>query len=172
MRNTLITAWGIAVILAGCNRTSPQELSLQARQAMDMQNYPMAIEVYTRLVADHPRTPEADTAAYMIATIYNNNLREFEKAVGAYRAYLQRYPDGRQSPMALFLIGYLYNNELHNLDSAAATYRAFLAAYPEHDMAPSAKFELDNLGVPPERLIPQDVTAAGGGHSDSTGVRR
>jgi outer membrane protein assembly factor BamD (BamD/ComL family) len=160
MWRTLIFALGVGVFLAGCNRTSPEDLSLQARQAMDMQNFPMAVETYTRLIADHPRSPEADTAAYMIATIYNNNLREYEKAIAAYREYRQRYPEGPQAPMALFLIGYLYNNELHNLDSAAAVYRSFLTLYPEHEMAPSAKFELDNLGVPPEKLIPQDVTAA------------
>jgi outer membrane protein assembly factor BamD (BamD/ComL family) len=160
MRRMLIILSGVCTLVGGCNRTSPEEQMMQAQQAMDMQNFTMAIEIYSRVITDHSSSPQADTSAFMIATIYNNNLRDYEKAVGAYRDYLKRYPEGRQAPMALFLIGYLYNNELRNLDSAAAAYRSFLAVYPDHDMAPSAKFELDNLGKTPEQLIPQDVTAA------------
>lgn len=156
MWRTLIVMCSVAALFAGCNRTSPEELMTQARQAADMQNFPMAIEIYGRVLADHPRTPQADTSAFMIATIYNNDLREYEKAIGAYREYLTRYPEGPHAPTALFLIGYLYNNELRNLDSAAATYRAFLAAYPDHEMAVSARFELENLGKPAEMLIPQE----------------
>jgi outer membrane protein assembly factor BamD (BamD/ComL family) len=157
MWRTLLIACSIAALFAGCNRTSPEELMTQAQQALDMQNFPMAIEVYTRVIADHSRTLQADTAAFMIPTIYNNDLREYEKAIGAYRDYLARYPEGSHAPTALFLIAYLYNNELHNLDSAAATYRAFLAAYPDHEMVASARFELDNLGKPADMLIPQDT---------------
>jgi tetratricopeptide (TPR) repeat protein len=160
MWKTLIAVCGAAVLIAGCNRTSPEELMQQAQAAFNMQNFPMAIEIYTRVVADHPKSFQADTSAFMIATIYNNDLRDYEKAIGAYRDYLKRYPEGAHAPMALFLIGYLYNNELRNLDSAAATYRAFLAAYPDHEMAPSARFELDNLGKPPEMLVPQEVQTA------------
>lgn len=146
-----------AALATGCNRTSPEELMKQAEEARAMQNFPLAIELYTRVIAEHPKSLQAETAAFLIGTTYNNDLRDYEKAIPAYRDFLSRYPQGAQAPMALFMIAYLFHNELRNLDSAGAAYREFLAAYPEHEMTPSAKFELENLGKSPEELIPNEV---------------
>jgi TolA-binding protein len=157
MWRTLILVCGVIVLCAGCKRTPPGEMMNEAKSAYDMKNFPMAIESYQKVLEEHPASVEAETAAFMIATIYNNDVRDQQKAVGAYRDYLARFPEGPRAPMALFLIGYLYNNELHNLDSAAAVYKEFLVRYPDHEMARSARFELENLGKPAEMLVPPDA---------------
>ena len=170
MWRVLVPVWCLLLATAGCSRTSPDELLRQAEEARAMQNFPMAIELYTRVIEDHPKSAQAEVSAFMIATTYNNDLRDYEKAIPAYREYLTRYPGAAQAPMAQFLIGYLYHNELRNLDSAAAAYRAFLAMYPDHELARSATFELENLGRPAEELIPQDI--AGTSPKENAGSKK
>jgi len=160
MWRSLIPVCCVLLVIGGCNRTSPEELLKEAEQARAVQNFPMAIELYTRVITEHPKSAQAEVSAFMIAATYNDDLRDYEKAISAYREYLQRYPQSAQAPKAQFLIGYLYHNELRNLDSAAAAYRTFLASYPDNEMAPSAQFELDNLGKPAEELIPQGLAGS------------
>ena len=148
-----------ALVCAGCNKPSTEELSAKAREALEAKNYSLAIEHYTRIVQDYPESAAAESSMFVIGSIRSNDTHEYVEAINAYRSYLGRYPDGNRAAEAMFLIGYIYNNELHALDSAAQAYRMFLAAYPNHPMAQSAQFELDNLGKSPEDLLPKDVVA-------------
>ncbi len=125
----------------------------KAEETRKAQNFPLAIEQYSLVIREHPKSDLAETSQFMLATVYHNDTHEYQKAINEYARYAQIYPEGKQNATAMFLIGFLYNNELHNLDSAAVAYRNFLAKYPQHEMASSAKFELDNLGKPPEELL-------------------
>ena len=115
----------------------------------------VALENYSKLVADHPESELVESSLFNIATIHNNTTHDHQKAVAAYKRYFDLYPDGTQAPLSLFMIGYIYGNELYNLDSAAVAYRRFLDMYPQHEMALSAQFELNNLGKTPDELLPQ-----------------
>lgn len=154
MQKMLIAALCGLSLLAGCSRSSPDELWERAESARVAGDFEQAITLYRELVADHPRAQQAEAAAFMIASTYSNDVKDYDKAVAAFTDYLRLYPLGSQAPMALFLKAYLYHNALEKLDSAAAAYRAFIREYPEHEMVPSARFELDNLGRSPEELIP------------------
>ena len=114
------------------------------------------LDDYSRLVDRYEDAPESEVALFRRAVIYHNDLKEFEGAVSDYKLYAQRYPESPKTPLVMFLVGYIYNNELHSLDSAGAAYRRFLEKFPDHEMATSARFELDNLGKPPEEIILKD----------------
>ncbi|MFN0159078.1 MAG: tetratricopeptide repeat protein [Bacteroidota bacterium] len=144
----------LVFVLAGCGGPSPEEMFARAGEAVDARDFPLAIAEFTKLVEAHPESEQAEVSMFTIATIYNNELHEFDKAIEAYKKYLSLNPDGTKAPEASFLIAYLYHNELKNLDSAAVAYRAFLDRFPDHEMAPSAKFELEHLGKSPEELLP------------------
>jgi outer membrane protein assembly factor BamD (BamD/ComL family) len=159
MRSILSLLVLSALSLVGCNRLSPEELWLKAEEARGRRNYDLAAEHYTAILNDHPQSQYAESAAMMIATMYNNESREFAKAVDAYKVYVARFPDSGQAPIARFMVGFLYHNELKQLDSAAVWFRSFLDRHPDHEMAPSARFELENLGRSPDELVPADTTA-------------
>ena len=158
MKMLCITAV-VALVFAGCNRPSTEELSAKAKEAYDAKNYPAAIEHLTQIVQDYPESAAAESSMFAIGTIRSNDTHEYVGAINAYKEYFGRYPNGERAAEAMFLVGYIYNNELHALDSAAQAYRMFLAAYSRHPMAQSAQFELDNLGKAPEDLLPKDEVA-------------
>lgn len=157
------------LLVAGCSKPSAEdsmrnaeEAEAAAVRALDSVKsvdaarslFHPVIAGYAKVIEDHPGHVLAEVALFHVATIRNNYTHEIPEALEAYRTYVARYPEGNQAPMSMFLIGYLYNNELHNIDSAGAAYRRFLAKYPDHEMALSAQFELNNLGKPPEELLP------------------
>jgi len=157
MKAVIAHSVGLALLLAGCSRTSPEELFSKGQDAHKLKDYPIAIAQYTLLIENHPDRPEAETSQFLLATVYNDGTHEYQKAVDAFKTYTHRYPDGKEGPTALFMVGYLYNNELRNLDSAAAAYQRFLEKYPDHEMATSAQFELANLGKSADELLPKPV---------------
>jgi TolA-binding protein len=144
----------VLALLSGCSKPSPEEYLGKANVAINEKNFNVAIEEYEKLIADHPRSPQAEEAMLAIARIQADELKDYRRAVNSYKRYLDTYPEGKQAPIALFLSAYLYHNELNDLGNAKLMYEQFLAKYPTHEMAVSAKFELENLGKKPEELIP------------------
>jgi outer membrane protein assembly factor BamD (BamD/ComL family) len=142
------------VALTGCSKPSPDEYMGKATVAINERNFNVAIEEYEKLIADHPQSPQAEEALYMIAKLQNDELKNYPRAIEVYKRYLDMYPQGKYAPVTVFLSAYLYHNELNDLPHAKEMYERFLASYPDHEMAPSAKFELDNLGKKPEELLP------------------
>lgn len=154
MKDAFILTMFTAMLVAGCGKPDPGEYLAKAKMAMDSSKYAIAIEECENLIKEHPASPEADEAMFLIATARNDAMRDFPGAVEAYKRYLTAYPQGKKAPLALFMTGYVCNNELHDYTAARAAYEQFLATYPDHEMAISAKFELENLGKKPEDLLP------------------
>jgi outer membrane protein assembly factor BamD (BamD/ComL family) len=167
----LLSVLGLGVILLGCSSAPPEDMlatavqeEALARQAADTvleasaraRLFEPAVAAYEKLLEAHPNSPQAQEGMFRLATIYNNDVRDFPKAVAMYRSYAERFPEGEKAAVAMFLIGYVYNNELRMLDSAKVAYERFLKTYPNHEMAISAQFELNTLGKPPEELVPKD----------------
>lgn len=159
MRAHLLVALASLTVVAGCSRMSPEERWANGEAARLQRNHDLALEHYRAILADHPASAQAEPAAYAIATIYNNELRDFPNAVEAYKMYLREFPHAESAPVARFMVAFVYHNELKQLDSAAVWFRSFLEKHPEHEMAPSAQFELQNLGRSPDDLIPRDSAA-------------
>jgi len=169
MMRFFVVTW-CCITLVGCSKPSAEESFSAAEKAQheaeasfDVSGafqdslFNAAIELYERVVEDHPDNPLAELALFRKAELHNNGLRNFPDAIGTFRRYLAMYPNTPQAPVSLFMMGFLYANELRQLDSAAAVYRRFLASYPEHELSGSARAELDNLGKSPEEIIEKQL---------------
>lgn len=160
MRGVIPLILAAAVGLAGCSRVSPEERWTAAETARVQRAFDVALQNYTALLEDHPASAQAEPAAMSIASIYNNELRDFPKAIEAYKNYLRLFPDADAAPVARFMVGFIYHNELKQLDSAGVWFRTFLDRHPDHEMASSARFELENLGRSPDELVPHDTAGS------------
>src|SRR5713226_952471 len=139
------------IVIASCSRLNEDELLQGAQAAYEQKNFQEALDKLHELVERFPKGTHAETAQFLTAKIYNDELHDYQKAISAYRTYRRLFPDSARASTALFLIGFIYNNELRQYDSAKATYEQFLALYPNHEMAPSTKFELETPGRNPEK---------------------
>ncbi len=171
MKNLLAIVAASAIVITGCSKPSAEEYFTKGQKAHELAQHQAdtlknpillpglfqpSIDEFTKLVDAYPKTEQAETAMFLIASIRNNETHQPDMAVVAYKRYLSLFPEGKQAALASFMVGYLYNNELHELDSARVAYTRFLEKYPNHEMATSAKFELDNLGKSPEDLLPKE----------------
>jgi len=154
MNNILTIALMTMIGLAGCGRPSADEYFTLAENARNAGDMNIALDNYRQVVQHYPQSDKAEESQFVIASILQNNLRQYPEAVAEYRRFEHLFPHSSKAPAAVFLEGYIFNNELKNNDSAAAAYKRFLAAYPEHEMAASAQFELEHLGKSPEELLP------------------
>ena len=149
----------LVLLLSSCSRKTDEQLFKEGQQAQGQKDFLLAVDRYQELVDKYPKSSHADSAQFLTALIYNNDLREMEKAVKAYQQVYTKFPQSQMAPTAMFLVAFLFNNELHQLDSARNLYYTFLQQYHTHELAPSAKFELESLGKDPSQLISQDVLA-------------
>jgi outer membrane protein assembly factor BamD (BamD/ComL family) len=85
-------------------------------------------------------------------------LQEFKKGTDINKVYnqyqkiYQSFSESKYAEEALFYIGYMNHNNFHQLDSARHYFNLFIEKFPNSDLVASAKFEIDNLGVPPDDL--------------------
>jgi outer membrane protein assembly factor BamD (BamD/ComL family) len=142
------------IVFTGCSKPTPEEYVGKATVAINEKNFVLAVEEYEKLIADHPKSVQAEMAMFTVAKIHSDELKNFPKAIDAYKRYVEMYPEGKQAPLAMFLTAYIYHNEMNDLGNAKIAYEAFLAKFPDHEMALSARFELQNLGKKPEELLP------------------
>ncbi len=159
MKHILSTALLLtfALTLLSCSRVSEEELWKSSETLLQEQKNAEAIEKLKEIVKEHPKGQKSSEAQLLIATIYNNDLHDFEKAIAEYKKFVELFPDDLQVPKAMFLIGFVYNNQLHSFDSAKIAYEAFLEKFPHHELAPSAQMEIQTLGKSPEELIQPEV---------------
>ena len=72
-----------------------------AQQKGDMQG---AITLYERLLDEYPQSDLGDEAQFMIAFIYEEYLKDIEKARGAYQRVIDRYPNSELAASARQLL--------------------------------------------------------------------
>lgn len=143
----------LSLFIGSCSGASEDELFQLAQTEAEQQNYLAAVQHLEQLIDRFPQGEHAEEALFLLGNIYNDNLQKPRQAIAVYRRLHAVFPRGEKSPKALFLIGFIYNNVLHQYDSARIAYEQFLREYPQHEMAESAKFEIDNLGTPPDELF-------------------
>jgi outer membrane protein assembly factor BamD (BamD/ComL family) len=161
--------FAVALIAAGCAKSTPRELYDRADKAeaaaikmLDSireeskvrSAFAPALEGFDEIAKAFPADSIAEVAIFRAANIRNNYTGQSAEAVLGFKDYVAKYPAGRQTEMAMFLIGFVYNNSLHQMDSAGAAYKRFLDKYPDSQYATAARFELSTLGKSPEELLP------------------
>ncbi len=145
------------LIFSSCSRISEEELWSSAEKNYLEQKLNEAINDYREIVKKYPKSTKADSAQFLIASIYNNELQDFRNAITEYKKFTELFPNDYKTPKALFLIGFIYNNQLHEIDSAKIVYEEFIAKYPDDELAPSAQMEIITLGKDPSELIQPEL---------------
>ena len=140
-----------------CSRISEEDLWISADQEYKQHNYMSAIAKYQEIVEKFKNNPRADSAQYLIASIYNNELQEYRNAISEYRKLVKLFPNSQKSPKVMFLIGFIYNNQLNEYDSARIAYEEFIEKYPNDDLVQDAQIEIATLGKDPSELIPPEI---------------
>jgi len=164
-----------SLAIVGCSKYTAEDYFQRGQQALEAARhaadtlsspqavrplYRPALDAYSSLMTEYPKSPQAEEALFTVGTIQNNDLHDPAEAISYFRRYVDLYPDGSHAHVAMFLIGFLYNNELHDTAQAAPAYRRFLEKYPHDEMALSAQMELNTLGKSPDELIQKQVAAA------------
>ncbi|WP_460615012.1 type IX secretion system periplasmic lipoprotein PorW/SprE [Hymenobacter seoulensis] len=72
---------------------------------------------------------QTEEALYQLGGIYNQELREKNKAVETYETLLTRYPQGKHTPETLYIL-YLLHKEQNNLTKAEGYANRLRQAYP------------------------------------------
>lgn len=130
-----------------------EEADLRAEPVQNiMKQLAQAYMSYASIKPDSPSSPN-----YLIkaADIYEQNLQEYNQALSILDTILIRYPNDKRSGYALFKKGFIYHNLLSDLDSAEQIYNRFIERHPEHELIPSALREIEELGIPPSRILEQ-----------------
>jgi len=139
--------------LAGCSRKEDLTLLKKADLEYQKKNLKNAIELYNRFVQTYPKSSKSSEALFKLAQIYLNDLRMPKEAIKFFEQICENYPETKEAMNSLFMLGFIYANELHNYNEARRYYQKFIERYPNSELALSAKFELENLGKEPEKII-------------------
>lgn len=157
---SLISIIVISLIFFGCNSKSPQEYFSEAGINIENKEYKEAVTKLEYIVKEFPESSEAPQSLMKLALIYQGrsfeNIRadsSFMKSAYYYGEVFNKYPNSKAAPKALFMSGFIYANELHNFTEAKKIYEKFLETYPNDELVSSAKEEINNLGVPAEKII-------------------
>lgn len=88
------TAEELAALVQGSNPDQYADLMLKAAGlAKTIEEPRKAIELYHKVAIGMPKHPKAPTALFMLAFVYENDMRDLFKAKAAYEAFLERYPN-------------------------------------------------------------------------------
>jgi TolA-binding protein len=118
----------------------------------DVGNYEGAVDEYQNILKFYPEDEYAIKAAFSIADITKNNIKDYDTAIKYYKDIEKKYPESEKAPNALFMIGYIYANELNDFDNAKEAYQYFIEKYPDHVLVSSAQWEIENMGKTLEEL--------------------
>lgn len=83
---------------------APQALRKLAGLAQQQGKMQEAIAYYERVLAEYPASGHGDEAQFMIGFIYEEYIRDLEKARRAYRRVLENYPDSELAVSARHLL--------------------------------------------------------------------
>ena len=83
---------------------APEALRKLAALAQQQGKMQEAIGYYERVLAEYPDSGHGDEAQFMIAFIYEEYIRDLEKARWAYRRVIENYPDSELAASARHLL--------------------------------------------------------------------
>ncbi len=152
------------VLVFACSQNSDKEIYTQAKQHLARQEFKIAVNNLKEILASYPNGKYAFKAALEIAKVYHAHAiksiptnESLKIAVDYYKRANSIDPKAPEAPKALFLAAFIEANQLNKLNDARATYEKFIRMYPESEMTKSAKKEIENLGVPPEKIIEKNL---------------
>ena len=91
---------------------------------------------------DYPKSDMIMPSTFMLADVYYNNIKNYEKSLFYFKKFTNEYPSHSQTAYSIYFSGFIYNNHLLNLDSAELYYKKFIKEFPNHELTHAVKKEL------------------------------
>jgi TolA-binding protein len=99
-----------------------------------------AIEIYQRILNDHPNYEHTDKVHFFMA----HELRELgriDEMITQYQTIISKYPESQYCPEAHLLLGDYYFNKKQDVDQSKAHYESVLQ-YPQSSAVAAARYKL------------------------------
>ncbi|MGB8657856.1 MAG: tetratricopeptide repeat protein [Candidatus Zixiibacteriota bacterium] len=100
MKNVMIVmvAFLIGGLILSCSsgskgKKTEQELYTNAQNLSEKGDYLSAIRTYEEILKTYPDSPRAYKAQFLIAFVYSENLKAYDKARENYKKLLEKYPN-------------------------------------------------------------------------------
>lgn len=75
------------------NKKTEQGLYTEAQNFSEKGDYLSAIKTYEEILKDFPESPRAYKAQFLIAFVYSENLKAYDKAKENYQKLMEKYPN-------------------------------------------------------------------------------
>ncbi|MBT8342545.1 MAG: tetratricopeptide repeat protein [Desulfatitalea sp.] len=99
-----------------------------------------AIEIYQRILGDHPDFGQTDKVYFFLAHEYRE-LGKIEEMIKQYQTLIEKYPDSAYAPESYLLLGDYYFSQKQDVDKSKASYEAVLK-YPQSPAVAAARYKL------------------------------
>ena len=80
-----------------------------------------------------------------VAKIYEDKLKDFQKAIEAYQVVPEKYPESKYADGCLYQLGVIYEKELKSNAQAIEAYEKLIKKYPESRYSKKAQRKLKKL---------------------------
>ncbi len=101
-----------------------------------------AIEYFTRLTIEYPKSEGAITARKTMALIYEKSLMDYDRAIIQYQKLIDSKNVSKRDEYQL-AIGRCYYKK-SNFNQAIIEYRTLIRRHPESELVPEARYEIGN----------------------------
>jgi tetratricopeptide (TPR) repeat protein len=99
-----------------------------------------AVEIYQRILNDHPDYAHADKVHFFMAHEYRE-LGRIDEMVAQYRTIISKYPESQYCPEAHLLLGDYFFGKKQDVDQSKAHYESVLQ-YPQSSAVAAARYKL------------------------------
>lgn len=99
-----------------------------------------AIEIYQRILNDHPDYAQSDKVHFFMAHEFRE-LGRIDEMIAQYRTLIAKYPESQYCPEAHLLLGDYYFSKQQDVDQSKSHYEAVLQ-YPQSTAVAAARYKL------------------------------
>lgn len=156
----------LILLFISCSSENDQTLFDSAKSFEQKEKFSDAIKNYEKIISDYPESKFRAEVLFNLAKMYQarldksvNELDSYKRAKKYFHMVYKEFPKNENAASSLFMVGFIQANLLNQLDSAKLNYEKFIQQFPNHPMVESAKAEVQNLGIPADKIIMKEERA-------------
>ena len=103
------------------SKKTEQELYTEAQNFSEKGEYISAIKTYEEIMKSFPESPRAYKAQFLIAFVYSENLKAYEKAKENYKTLIEKYPNCDLADDAKYMMKTMESDSLPAVSDTSAS---------------------------------------------------
>ena len=103
------------------SKKTEQELYTEAQNFSEKGEYISAIKTYEEIMKSFPESPRAYKAQFLIAFVYSENLKAYEKARENYKILIEKYPNCDLADDAKYMMKTMESDSLPAVSDTGAS---------------------------------------------------